>query len=249
MLPSIENIDRFAIFLDVDGTLVEIADRPDSVRLEADTLRLLEALSVRTGRALAVVSGRDIAAVDRLLHPLVLPAAGVHGLQRRDAGGRLHKTRLDSLELEEAVKALEEQIGKERGVLIEPKTGAVALHYRLRPELEARCREIAETIVRNRPDLELMKGKMVYEMRLQGSDKGDVIEAFLREPPFRGRTPIFAGDDLTDEIGFAIVNAHGGISIKIGESSTLARFRAANVRELLSWLSELACAPRKERAS
>lgn len=247
MLPSIDEIGRFAIFLDFDGTVVEIADRPDAVRVDVATIRLLEALSEAADHALAVVSGRDIAVVDRMLHPLVLPVAGVHGLQRRDAAGKLHRAALEPSELASAVISVEEAIGREPGVFIETKTGAVALHYRLRPELERRCRDIAERIVWRQPDLQLMQGKMVFEIRQQGSDKGDVIEAFLAEPPFKGRTPIFAGDDITDEIGFAIVNARGGMSIKIGESSTLARFRAADVRELHAWLSELAREPRKER--
>lgn len=247
MLPSIDDIGRFAIFLDFDGTVVEIADRPDAVRVDASTIRLLEALGERTDHALAVVSGRDIAIVDRMLHPLVLPAAGVHGLQRRDAAGKLHLTAMEPAELDSAVLFIEEAIGREPGVVVETKTGAVALHYRSRPELERRCRDIVESIVWRRSDLQLMQGKMVFEIRLQGSDKGDVIEAFLAEPPFSGRTPIFAGDDVTDEVGFAIVNARGGVSIKIGESSTLARFRAANVRELHAWLAALAHEPRKER--
>lgn len=249
MLPSIEDIGPFAIFLDFDGTLVELADRPDAVRVDEATLALLEALRARADHALAVVSGRDIAVVDSMLRPLVLPVAGVHGLQRRDAAGRLHCVAFEACELASVALSLEEQIGGEPGVVIEIKTGAVALHYRQRPELELRCRQIVETMLRRRPDLELMHGKMVFEIRAQGSDKGDVIEAFLQEPPFRGRTPIFAGDDLTDEVGFAIVNARGGISIKIGESSTLARFRAASVHELHLWLAELSRAPGDEQVA
>lgn len=249
MLPSIEDIGPFAIFLDFDGTLVDLADRPDAVRVDPATLRLLEALAARADHALAVVSGRDISVVDRMLHPLLLPVAGVHGLQRRDAAGKLHGLDFDRAELASVTQSLEEQIGVESGVVIESKAGAVALHYRQRPELESCCREIAENTVRHRPDFELMHGKMVFEIRAQGSDKGDVIEAFLQEPPFRGRTPIFAGDDLTDEVGFAMINARGGLSIKIGESSTLARYRAANVRELHLWLAELAQQPREQQVA
>lgn len=247
MLPSIDEIERYAIFLDFDGTVVELADRPDAVRVDVATVRLLEALNDRTGHALAVVSGRDIEVVDKMLYPLVLPVAGVHGLQRRDAAGRMHRTALDPADVGSIDLLLEEAIGDERGVIIEKKDGAVALHYRLRPDLERRCREIVETIVWLRPELQLMRGKMVFEIKLEGADKGDVIEAFLAEPPFAGRTPIFAGDDITDEVGFAVVNAHGGISVKVGSNSTLARYRAANLRELHAWLAALAHEPRKER--
>jgi trehalose 6-phosphate phosphatase len=246
MLPNVDNIGRFAVFLDLDGTVTDIAERPDEVRVDAPTLELLKALDRACGHALAVVSGRDIEMLDRMLHPLVLAAAGVHGLQRRDSAGGLHLA-AESAELQSVVDAMKEAIGDEPGVVIESKRGAVALHYRQRPELEERCRRLVESIVRRRADLETLPGKMVFEIRLQGSDKGDVIEAFLREEPFVGRTPIFAGDDVTDEVGFAIVNSRGGLSIKVGGNSTLARFRAADRHELHDWLTALARAPREER--
>jgi trehalose 6-phosphate phosphatase len=182
------------------------------------------------------------------LHPLVLPVAGVHGLQRRDAAGALHRAAVDPVDIASIVEALRAAIGAETGLLVEEKTGAVALHYRLRPDCAQRCREIAEAVVRGRSDIELLPGKMVYEIRTEGADKGDVIEAFLKEAPFAGRRPVFAGDDATDEVGFAIVNARGGVSIKVGAcATTLARFRAATLHELHQWLGELARAGRKER--
>jgi len=248
MLPNINDIGRYAIFPDLDGTVIDLADRPDAVGVDLSTLRLLKALSAKTDRALAIVSGRDIAVIDRLLSPLVLPVAGVHGLQRRDANGRLCKKAPEEPGLGAIAVLIGAAIGDEPGVLIEQKTGAVALHFRLRPDLEERCRGIIENIARRRPDLCLARGKMVFEFRRDGSDKGSVIEAFLREPPFFGRTPIFAGDDVTDEIGFSVVNAREGISIKIGEDSTLARFGAQSVREFRDWLGEVAGEAREERA-
>jgi trehalose 6-phosphate phosphatase len=248
MLPNIADIGRYAIFLDLDGTVVNLADCPDAVHVDISTLRLLKALSAKADRALAVISGRDIAVIDRLLSPLVLPVAGVHGLQRRDASGRLRQIAPEEPGLGAIALLIEEAIGDERGILIERKTGAVALHFRMRPELEERCRGIIETIARRRPDLRVVRGKMVFEIRRDGSDKGRVIDAFLREQPFFGRTPIFAGDDITDEVGFSVVNAREGISIKIGEGSTLARFRAESVREFRDWLDELAAETREWHA-
>jgi len=248
MLPNVDDIGRFALFLDLDGTVAEIAERPEAVRVDAATIELLGALRRAAGEALAVVSGRDIAVIDSLLSPLLLPVAGVHGLQRRDAAGCMHRTAEACAELGSVISAIEADVGGEAGVILERKTGAVALHYRLRPELEARCRAVAERATRERRDLEILPGKMVFEIRLQGGDKGDVIEAFLKEEPFRGRTPIFAGDDVTDEVAFAAVNALGGLSIKVGRNATLARYRAVDMRELHRWLAELARASRAERA-
>lgn len=248
MLPKVDDIGRFALFLDLDGTVAEIAERPEAVRVEESTIVLLGALRRAAGDALAVVSGRDIAVIDALLSPLRLPVAGVHGLQRRDAAGRLHRSGDACADLERVIRAIEADVVGDAGVIVERKTGAVALHYRLRPELEARCRAIAERAVRDHPELEVLPGKKVFEIRAQGGDKGDVIEAFLKEEPFRGRVPIFAGDDVTDEVGFGVVNARGGVSIKVGRSATLAHYRAADLHELHRWLAELARVAEAERA-
>jgi trehalose 6-phosphate phosphatase len=237
--PSIADIENYCVFLDFDGTLVEIEDRPDDVRIDVSTRQFIERLRDRVGRALALVSGRDIHIVDRLLHPLKLPIAGVHGLQRRDASGRLHTPIIDRRAVECIAARVEAAFSAEPGIVVEKKTGAVAIHFRLRPDFEKRCCALARQIVRNRPDLHLVEGKMVCEIRLNGNDMGAVIQAFLDERPFKGRKPIFTSDDETVEAGFAAVNARGGVSIKIGQGPTIAKFRAANVVELRSWLDEL----------
>jgi trehalose 6-phosphate phosphatase len=238
-LPSIADIENYCVFLDFDGTVVEIEDRPDDVRIDASTRQFIERLRDSVGRALALVSGRDIHVVDRLLHPLTLPVAGVHGLQRRDAAGRLHTPIIDRRVVDAIATQVETAFSAEPGIVVEKKTGAVAIHFRLRPDFEKRCCALAQQIVRDRPDLHLVKGKMVCEIGLNGNDKGAVIAAFLDERPFKGRTPIFAGDDAADEAGFAAVNARGGVSIKIGRDPTVAKFRAANVAELRGWFDGL----------
>ena len=237
MLPLIGDLKEHAIFLDLDGTIAEIAEHPDHVCVRPTTLRLLEALNDMSNGALAVISGRELSAIDRLLHPLKLPAAGVHGLERRDAAGVLHESQ--TLETQPISFLFEKALGDESGVVIERKPGAVAVHYRLRPDLERRCCEIVKEVVGQRGDVRLIHGKMVFEILQKGSDKGSVINAFLEEPPFRGRIPIFAGDDVTDEAGFAAVNSQGGISIKVGGQDTDARFRANDVQELEHWLRDL----------
>ncbi len=246
MLPSIDGLTGHAIFLDLDGTIVEIAEHPDAVCVRPSTLRLLKALNEEFNGALAVISGREISAIDRLLHPLILPAAGVHGLERRDATGVLHAPQ--PTEAPPISFVFEKVLGDESGVVIERKPGAVAVHYRLRPDLERRCCEIVKEVVGQRKDLRMIHGKMVFEILQKGADKGRVITAFLEEPPFHGRVPIFAGDDVTDEAGFAAVNRQGGISIKVGGQETDARFRANDVRELESWLRNLLVGARGEQA-
>jgi trehalose 6-phosphate phosphatase len=240
MLPPIDDLTRHAVFLDLDGTLVAIADRPSAVRMDAAMLHTIAALRRKTDHALAVVSGREIAVIDKLMHPLVLPVAGVHGLERRDSAGVLHMVATDASAFAAITNAIRQAIGAEPGLLLETKAGAIALHYRLRPELEARCRAIVESATHHHPDLAMLCGKMVFEIKPATADKGTAIEAFLGELPFAGRTPVFAGDDETDEAGFAVVNAHGGISIKIGTDGTAARYRAAGIVEFRGWLERLA---------
>lgn len=247
MLPPIDDLGHYCVFLDFDGTLVEIEDHPDDVRVDASTLRFIERLRDRVGCALALVSGRDIHVVDRLLHPLVLPVAGVHGLQRRDAAGQLHTPIIDQRIVEAIATDIEAAFSGEPGIVIEKKIGAVALHFRLRPDFEERCLALAQAVLQNRPELHLIRGKMVCEIRLDGNDKGAVIAAFLDEPPFKGRIPIFAGDDATDEAGFAAVNGREGVSIKIGGDPTIAKFQAVSVVELRDWFDELVTAPRTAR--
>lgn len=242
MLPPIDDIGRYAVFLDLDGTLLEIANHPDAVHLDEATFSVLSALRERTEGAIAVISGRDIAVIDQLLHPLILPAAGVHGLQRRNGAGRVQARR--ACDLAPITFVLEKTIGAEPGVVIERKQGSVALHYRLRPDLERRCAEIVNEAVGKRLDLRLLHGKMVFEIMQAGADKGSAIAEFLSEPPFIGRPPIFIGDDTTDEAGFAYVNARDGISIKVQGDNTAARYRVDSVRELRNWLGALAGAPR-----
>jgi trehalose 6-phosphate phosphatase len=249
MLPSIDDLEQYCFFLDFDGTLVEIEDRPDDVRIDAPTLQLIERLRDKVGRALALVSGRDIHVIDRLLYPLVLPVAGVHGLQRRDASGRLHSPSIDQSVVEAIAAQVEAEFQAEPGVVIERKTGAVGIHFRLRPDFEKKCYALARKIIRGQPDLHMIKGKMVCEIRLHGNDKGAVIASFLEERPFKGRRPIFAGDDATDEPGFVAVNARDGFSIKIGDGPTAAKYRAANIVELSRWLGELIAAPKTLPAS
>jgi len=139
--------------------------------------------------------------------------------------------------MDAVVRLLQETIGAENGVIIEQKPGAAAVHFRQRPELERECYRAVREIVGQRMDLQVIHGKMVLEIMHKGGSKGKAIEAFLSEPPFQGRRPLFAGDDVTDETGFRVANALNGVSIKIGTGETAALYRAMNVPHFRGWLS------------
>ncbi|MEO1199702.1 MAG: trehalose-phosphatase, partial [Pseudomonadota bacterium] len=234
--PPAIDFDRMALFLDFDGTLVDFAERPDLVQLEDSAKSAIAALQQSLSGALAVVTGRDIAAVDHFLAPLTVPVAGVHGLARRDADGRLFQIKVDQSALDHLTARLGGFAAKNPGLLVERKSASVALHYRRAETLGLDCKaEMAEAIA----DLDgfiLLQGHCVVEARSDRADKGRAIAAFLNEPPFTGRVPVFAGDDVTDEDGFAVVNDNNGLSIKIGPESSAARYRFATRGAFQDWL-------------
>lgn len=214
-----------ALFLDFDGTLVDIAPQPEAVVVPAGLLATLGALQHYLGGALAVISGRPIAQIDNFLQPLQLPTAGVHGTERRDASGETTLLSTHSLQaVEEAALAL---AARHPGLLVENKRGSLALHFRQAPELESLCTDTMQAAVEESPGLTLLRGKMVVEAKPGGASKGSAIEAFLHEPPFAGRTPVFIGDDITDEVGFSTVQRLGGLGIKVGEGASVAWQRMA----------------------
>lgn len=231
---------RTAFFLDFDGTLAPIAADPESVRVAPQTLAALGGLYRAAGGALAIVSGRSIDQLDRMLHPLRLPAAGVHGLERRGASGRRVRAPVDA-EAERGLALLVGTFVEEKpGLLAEVKPGSVALHYRKRPEMGPDCLAFAAHLARDDRRIRLVEGKMVIEMKLFARDKGDAIADFMAEAPFSGRLPFFAGDDVTDEAGFERVNAMGGVSLKIGPGRTAARHRVPDGAAFAAWLERLA---------
>jgi trehalose 6-phosphate phosphatase len=238
-LPDLRNPDRFALFLDFDGTLVTIVNRPDDVRLDPETRDALADLNGLLAGALAIVTGRDIAAVDRFLAPLRLSIAGVHGLMRRDAQGRTYASAVDPGLPAAIERAVFPFLAKHPDLLVERKYGALALHYRARPELEQASIEAMENVLGELQEAEVKRGKMVVEVKAIGGNKGVAIADFLAEKPFSGRTAVFAGDDITDEDAFVLVNARDGISIKVGPGPTRATYRAAGTVEFLKWLRQL----------
>ena len=226
----------WAYFLDVDGTLIEIAETPDGVLVDAPLLRLIEQLSRACGGALALVSGRSIANLDGLIGCPHLPMAGLHGLERRDAEGRW-STHTAAFAAKTAIKsALLPVLERHSGLLLEDKGLTLALHYRQAPTLAAYVHRLMARQAGLGERLEIQRGKRVVEIKPAGVDKGSAIDAYLAEPPFRTRRPVFIGDDLNDEHGFAAVNHLDGISIKVGRGASCARFRLPNVQAVRRWL-------------
>lgn len=229
---------RTALFLDFDGTLVDIAAQPEAVQVPPDLRQTLEALRARLNGALAIVSGRPLIDLDGFLEPLQLPTAAEHGAQRRLAGGKI--TRLASPDLHAVIRQVTALAQRDPGLRVEVKSAGVALHYRHAPELAPVCLQAMTELVSTAPGLELLHGKCVLEIKPVGIDKGAAIADFMAQTPFAGRMPLFAGDDMTDETGFAVVQQRGGCGIKVGEGATGALCRCASPAALRQWL-QLAC--------
>ena len=233
MLPDLSHDS--ALFLDFDGTLAPIVAHPAYARLPDDTRRLVALLHRALGGALAIVSGRPIEEIDRLVHPLRVPVAGVHGLERRSAAGRL--VRQASPDLGPIVEAARRFAAEHEGVIVEAKPGSVALHYRQAPHQAGRSRSLLRDALQRRDDLALIDGKMVVEAKSSAAHKGHAVAAFLAEAPFAGRAPVFVGDDVTDEAAMLEVQSRGGSAIKVGPGPTIATGRLADPAAVRAWLA------------
>jgi trehalose 6-phosphate phosphatase len=231
-----------ALCLDVDGTILDIASTPDTVQVPGWMVPLLASLHGRLDGAVAFVSGRPIADIDRLFAPLILPAIGVHGGEFRMPGGPI--TRDDELSGQiAAIKPfLARCIQPMRGVLLEDKHSVIALHYRRAPEFGREVLRIAELALASMGgDFAVLVGKCVVEIRPRHLTKGTALQRLMETPPFRGRTPIFAGDDVSDEDAFEVVNRLGGISVRVGEPMrTAATCHLSDPEQLRRWLQEIA---------
>lgn len=229
--------DDWALFLDVDGCLLEFADTPDSVVVPDGLPDILNRLGERLGGALALVSGRGLKSLDTIFAPLKLTASGLHGLERRGHDGEVRAPEpppgfADLLDEARAVAAAYP------GAVIEDKGVNIGLHWRRAPGAADALRLFAEAALERMPGYRLQPGDHVLELRPGGSDKGSAINAFMQEAPFAGRRPVFAGDDLTDEHGFVVVNAEGGMSVLVGDrADTVATHALADPRAVYAWLA------------
>ncbi len=227
-----------AFFLDVDGTLLEICARPEDVAADALLRGLLADAAAAAGAALALVSGRKIDDLDRIFVPMILPAAGLHGAEIRFFDGA--RIFAQGAAIEPARPKLRDFAKRHPGLVLEDKGATLALHFRQRPDLADDVLAMLQSVAQER-GLVVQQGKMVAELKQAGHSKATAIESLLASAPFAGRTPIFIGDDLTDESGFDFVNTRGGVSIRVGsaEGPTAARFLLGDPARLRQELAGL----------
>lgn len=207
--------DRTALLLDVDGTLIDIAPRPDLVVVPPDLLATLRMLRAALGGALAVISGRPVEQVDLLLDDAPQAVAGEHGgAMRHVLGGPIERPVLPAPSAEWLATA--EQLARAHpGVLLEHKARGFVLHYRAVPELGPMLRDAARAIVAGNPDFAVLAAHMAWEIRPSGTDKGMAVAELMQRPPLRGRLPLFIGDDVTDQDAIAKAQEMGGAGLLV----------------------------------
>jgi len=224
-----------AVFLDFDGTLVDLAHRPDAISVPADLGDRLRALAERLGGRLALVTGRSLEDLGGHCPIDGIACAGSHGAARRDAAGVEIGDPARAI-APEALDALRDG-AREFGLVLEAKPHGAALHYRSHPEREALADALADEVAA-RFGLAIKPGKGVVELTGNGADKGSAVRAFLSLPPFADAMPVFVGDDVTDEDGMAACEEAGGFGILVGDRTpTMARYRLPDVPAVYRWLS------------
>lgn len=232
------NRQRDCLFLDFDGTLVDFAPTPDAILVDPALPELLSNLARRWQGAVALITGRSVAAIDRFLRPWRPSMAGLHGLERRSANGDLHRVDAPAW-MPQARARLQTLTARCPGLLLEDKTLALTLHFRQAPHWALAGRAALENLAASLgSDVTLMAGPESLEIRPAGHDKGRALAAFLDESPFRGRRPVYVGDDGTDLGAMQVALARGGQAIAVGRRiAAPAVFRTP--AELRRWLTDL----------
>jgi trehalose 6-phosphate phosphatase len=239
---------QWCLFLDVDGTLIELTDSPLDTFADPQLKTLLGQVAERLGGALALVSGRGIAYLDALFAPLRLASAGLHGVERRKASGVMHGASFVDTQLTAARTAVNALVQAHPGILVEDKGRTLAVHFRMAPDREAAVREALIAIAKPLgSNYHIQEGSMVLEIKPRGFTKATAIKAFMAEPPFSGRKPVFIGDDLTDQDGFRMVEDQGGLSIAVGDR-VRGQYRLENAAAVREWLAQIAALHDSHRA-
>lgn len=237
------DLKPWALFLDIDGTLIDIAETPDDVVVPLELPQQLAEVSSRLDGAMALVSGRSIRSIDALFSPYQFAAAGLHGTEiRRERNGQIDRKIVEGASLDDARRELAGLAERWPGMIIEDKEISIAVHYRQVPEAFSQVDSHVDTLLRKLgPAWVRQDGKMVVEIHSNASSKGTAIAELMTVSPFIGRKPIAIGDDLTDETMFEFVNSTAGRSIKVGTSAhaSLAKFSVGSASTIRHWISQL----------
>ena len=228
---------EWALFLDIDGTLLEHAEHPDAVSVSDELRSLLQGLDHKLNGALAFITGRSVAAVDHLFQPLKLRAAGLYGLEHRLLPDDDVEVAGEPADIAALAEEIEAEFGRGQ-VYIERKGRVLAIHTRAAPHLLPRATQLVEQALASLPKgYRVVAGNAGVELLPLEAAKGAAIRRFMDIAPFTGRRPVFLGDDTSDENGFEAVNDAGGISIRVKPPAhTTARYGLAGVAETLAWL-------------
>jgi len=227
-LPLTQNA---ALFLDIDGTMLDIAARPDLVVIPPNLPKLLDTLREQRGGALAILSGRPLAQIDQFF-PSALPAAAEHGAILRDTSGEIHNLTPRPAAFGHWLAALNAAARDIPGVLVEEKRVSLVIHYRQAPEAAETLRALAERLIaESGPDVALLPAHMAFELRPRGAGKESALAWFMQQAPFAGRKPVFIGDDVTDEPAIALANELGGTGLHV------ARDFAGSPQAVRDWLA------------
>lgn len=208
------DLDKIALLLDVDGTILDIAPTPRDVHVSASLRETLTRLAEQTGGAVAMVSGRLLSDLDALFAPLKLPGIGGHGAEIRFSAQARPQTR-NTPSFDAAFKRRFDAIAAD-GILFEDKGHSLALHYRLAPDKELMVHTAVAAICSGLDSIEVLPGKAVVEIKPVGFNKGIAVRELMKHPPFAGRRPVFIGDDRTDEAAFAVLPEFDGVGISVG---------------------------------
>ena len=229
---------KVALFLDFDGTLVDIAKTPDQVVLHKKTVTLLAKLNKTLKGAVAIVTGRPIIQIDKFLNPLLLPVAGKHGAEIRSSKRQIRK--ITGVNLVPIVKQLAAFSRIHEGTFVENKGECVALHFRGSNLSDQEVQAWVKDNIHLGSNLRFIFGKKICEIQSTNFDKGYAIAQLSKDSPFKGRFPIFVGDDTPDEYGFNFINKIGGLSVKVGkDNASSAKFFTKNLQQTYEWLFEL----------
>ena len=237
----VPDLRKCAILLDIDGTILDLAPAPQQVFVPAELRNTLSRLEDLTGGALALISGRSLHDIDLIFSPLQLAAVGGHGAELRVVPGGKGVRRARELNpvLKRKLAALTE-LGP--GILVEDKGYSLALHYRLAPDkgetLRAAIQEICATAPRG--SIEVLPGKLVFEIKMTGINKASAVRELMTYPPFKGRTPIFVGDDTTDEPVFPMLSQFGGLGFSVGRVAPDVNGHFENPESVRGWLTRIA---------